>query len=274
MGLKIAGPISPPGTDATPRPADACRLRNPTRCKAHPRATSRALTQSHDGPRLPLRRVQDRCRRRASSGAAMRRLPCRRARSTASSISLEHRERAVGRDELIAAVWGRTETGDGTLGQTVLAARRALDDTGKEQHAIRTVFRFGYHWVAPVDIVEEAPTTVPVRSGGPARRNDSQSAATQRRVPPRASLRERSLSPRVAIVLALVFVAIVQRQYRDRAADRRGRRIARRDRARAAGHGQRRRRLRLGAPGPHGPDRCATSRGRVSRSCRATTSSR
>jgi DNA-binding winged helix-turn-helix (wHTH) protein len=70
---------------------------------------------------------------------------------------LEHRERAVGRDELIAAVWGRTETGDGTLGQTILAARRALDDTGKEQHAIRTVFRFGYHWVAPVDVVDNAP---------------------------------------------------------------------------------------------------------------------
>src|SRR4029077_14223452 len=63
----------------------------------------------------------------------------------------------VGRDELIAAVWGRTETGDGTLGQTVLAARRALEDTGKEQHAIRTVFRFGYHWVAPVEILESAP---------------------------------------------------------------------------------------------------------------------
>jgi len=68
---------------------------------------------------------------------------------------LEHRERAVGRDELIAAVWGRTETGDGALGQTVLAARRALDDTGKEQHVIRTVFRFGYHWVAAVDVFEE-----------------------------------------------------------------------------------------------------------------------
>jgi DNA-binding winged helix-turn-helix (wHTH) protein len=71
---------------------------------------------------------------------------------------VEHRERAVGRDELIAAVWGRTETGDGTLGQTVLAARRALDDTGKEQHAIRTVFRFGYHWVAAVEIVESVAT--------------------------------------------------------------------------------------------------------------------
>jgi DNA-binding winged helix-turn-helix (wHTH) protein len=81
---------------------------------------------------------------------------------------LEHRERAVGRDELIAAVWGRTETGDGTLGQTILAARRALDDTGKEQHAIRTVFRFGYHWVAPVDAVENAPVeSSPIGSAPP-----------------------------------------------------------------------------------------------------------
>jgi DNA-binding winged helix-turn-helix (wHTH) protein len=72
---------------------------------------------------------------------------------------LEHRERAVGRDELIAAVWGRTEAGDGTLGQTILAARRALEDTGKEQHAIRTVFRFGYHWVAPVEVIGDEPST-------------------------------------------------------------------------------------------------------------------
>ena len=80
---------------------------------------------------------------------------------------LEHRERAVGRDELIAAVWGRTETGDGTLGQTILAARRALDDTGKEQHAIRTVFRFGYHWVAPVDAVENGPIENAPVTGAP-----------------------------------------------------------------------------------------------------------
>src|SRR5690606_2397949 len=45
---------------------------------------------------------------------------------------------------------------DGLLGQTVLSARRVLDDTGKEQHCIRTVFRFGYHWVAATEAIEEA----------------------------------------------------------------------------------------------------------------------
>ncbi|MEP7042062.1 MAG: transcriptional regulator [Dokdonella sp.] len=69
---------------------------------------------------------------------------------------LEQRERAVGRDELIAAVWGKADISDGMLGQTVLSARRALEDTGKEQLFIRTVFRFGYHWVATVELVEEA----------------------------------------------------------------------------------------------------------------------
>lgn len=77
---------------------------------------------------------------------------------------VEHRERAVGRDELIAAVWGKTEISDGMLGQTILAARRALEDTGKEQIFIRTVIRFGYHWIAAVETIEAVsadPAAVP-----------------------------------------------------------------------------------------------------------------
>lgn len=86
---------------------------------------------------------------------------------------IEHRERAVGRDELIAAVWGKTDIGDGMLGQTILAARRALEDTGKEQLFIRTVIRFGYHWIAAVETSEDAttdsvaPLTAPVLDAFP-----------------------------------------------------------------------------------------------------------
>lgn len=69
---------------------------------------------------------------------------------------LEHRDRAVGRDELIAAVWGRTDVTDTVLGQTVLRARRCVGDTGTAQHTIRTVPRFGYRWVAPVERIEPA----------------------------------------------------------------------------------------------------------------------
>ncbi|MDB6163643.1 MAG: hypothetical protein JWL98_1075 [Xanthomonadaceae bacterium] len=66
---------------------------------------------------------------------------------------IEHRDRAVGRDELIAAVWGRTDASDTVVAQTLLRARKALDDTGNQQVMIRTLPRFGYLWVAPVEEV-------------------------------------------------------------------------------------------------------------------------
>ncbi|MBO9661597.1 transcriptional regulator [Dokdonella sp.] len=69
---------------------------------------------------------------------------------------IDHRDRAVGRDELIAAVWGRVDVSDALLGQVVLKARRAIGDTGEEQHAIRTIPRFGYRWVAEVEVEERA----------------------------------------------------------------------------------------------------------------------
>jgi len=62
---------------------------------------------------------------------------------------VQNRQRAVGRDELLSAVWGRIDGGDATLAQAVLKARRALGDDGETQSCIRTVSRFGYQWVAP-----------------------------------------------------------------------------------------------------------------------------
>lgn len=69
---------------------------------------------------------------------------------------IAHRERAVGRDELISAVWGRVDVNDALLAQTLLRARRAVGDAGSRQDAIRTVPRFGYRWIAPVDAVTDA----------------------------------------------------------------------------------------------------------------------
>ena len=68
-----------------------------------------------------------------------------------------HRDRAVGRDELIAAVWGRTEISDALLSHTIVKIRRALGDTGNEQRTIRTVPRFGYRWVGDL----APPSTTP-----------------------------------------------------------------------------------------------------------------
>ena len=65
---------------------------------------------------------------------------------------IAHRHRAVGRDELISAVWGRVDISDTVVAQTVLRVRKALGDSGESsQRLVRTVPRFGYHWVAPVE---------------------------------------------------------------------------------------------------------------------------
>lgn len=64
---------------------------------------------------------------------------------------IEHRDRAIGRDELAAAIWGKADVTDGMLGQVVVKARRVVGDTGDDQSAIRTIPRFGYRWVAAVE---------------------------------------------------------------------------------------------------------------------------
>ena len=69
---------------------------------------------------------------------------------------VERHDRAVGRDELVAAVWGKTEISDTLLGQTMLRIRRELGDDAKEQHFLRTIPRFGYRWVAPLHVGETA----------------------------------------------------------------------------------------------------------------------
>ncbi len=74
-----------------------------------------------------------------------------------------HRDRAIGRDELVAAVWGRVEITDGHLNQVIARARRALDDNAQAQRLIRTVSGFGYRWVGEVEVREskDAEETAP-----------------------------------------------------------------------------------------------------------------
>jgi DNA-binding winged helix-turn-helix (wHTH) protein/tetratricopeptide (TPR) repeat protein len=75
---------------------------------------------------------------------------------------VEHRDRAVGRDELISAIWGRSDVTDTQLGQAIVRVRSALGDTGREQRTVRTVPRFGYRFVAAAMIEEgEADASAP-----------------------------------------------------------------------------------------------------------------
>lgn len=68
---------------------------------------------------------------------------------------IEQRARAVGRDELGAAIWGKADISEAQLTQTILRARRLLDENTGDQSCIRTIPRFGYHWIAAVRVEPE-----------------------------------------------------------------------------------------------------------------------
>jgi DNA-binding winged helix-turn-helix (wHTH) protein/tetratricopeptide (TPR) repeat protein len=82
---------------------------------------------------------------------------------------IEQRGRAVGRAELIRAIWHRDNVSDIRLGQLVLLARRAVGDEGNSQRTIRTVVGFGYHWIAPTRVEDDAgPAAQPPAEDAPA----------------------------------------------------------------------------------------------------------
>ncbi|WP_233861606.1 winged helix-turn-helix domain-containing tetratricopeptide repeat protein [Paraburkholderia adhaesiva] len=61
-----------------------------------------------------------------------------------------HRNRVVGRDELIDAVWGGRVISESTVASHVNAARTAVGDDGQQQRVIKTVARRGFRFVADV----------------------------------------------------------------------------------------------------------------------------
>ena len=70
---------------------------------------------------------------------------------------VEHRDRAVGRDELVAALWGRVDVPEARVSELVLRARRTVGDDGQAQRMIRTVPGFGYRWVIDTQAVPARP---------------------------------------------------------------------------------------------------------------------
>jgi len=64
------------------------------------------------------------------------------------ALLLEHRDRALPRDELIETLWNGRGATDVQLAQLILQCRRAVDDDGQAQRVIRTVAGFGYRWAA------------------------------------------------------------------------------------------------------------------------------
>jgi len=63
---------------------------------------------------------------------------------------VENRERVVGRDDLLAAVWNGRIVSESTLASHLNAVRKAIGDSGQEQRLIRTVARKGFRFVGDV----------------------------------------------------------------------------------------------------------------------------
>ena len=69
---------------------------------------------------------------------------------------LEHRSRVVPKQELAEQVWPEQYISDGVIENNILAARRAVGDSGRSQHIIQTLHGHGYRFIAPVTVVQDA----------------------------------------------------------------------------------------------------------------------
>jgi len=74
---------------------------------------------------------------------------------------VEHRERPVGRDELIAAVWGSADVSENLLAQTIVRLRRTFDNDANEQRYIKTLPRVGYRWMPDTSIASPIVESLP-----------------------------------------------------------------------------------------------------------------
>ena len=79
---------------------------------------------------------------------------------------LEHRDRAVSRDELAEQVWADRVISDTVISQTIRKARKALQDDGDRQAVIATVRGYGYRFVAPVEEVAGPAESTPESPAG------------------------------------------------------------------------------------------------------------
>lgn len=64
---------------------------------------------------------------------------------------VEHADRVVRKEDILAAVWGTTFVSDAALATRIKEARRALGDSGEQQRLIRTVQRRGYGFVGRLE---------------------------------------------------------------------------------------------------------------------------
>jgi pimeloyl-ACP methyl ester carboxylesterase/DNA-binding winged helix-turn-helix (wHTH) protein len=75
---------------------------------------------------------------------------------------VEHRDRVVGKAELLEVVWGHQFVSESALTTRVKQLRQAVGDSGREQRIVQTVHGRGYRFVALVDEVADDIQRVPL----------------------------------------------------------------------------------------------------------------
>ena len=73
-------------------------------------------------------------------------------------LACNHR-RALAKQEIVEALWGRRPVTDTALSQLIYKARRAVGDDGERQRVIRTLHGHGVQWILPVDTSPDRPGT-------------------------------------------------------------------------------------------------------------------
>jgi DNA-binding winged helix-turn-helix (wHTH) protein len=68
---------------------------------------------------------------------------------------LEHRDRVVPKQELAERLWPDQFISDTVIENNILAARRAVGDSGRAQRIIQTLYGHGYRFIAPVTTADD-----------------------------------------------------------------------------------------------------------------------
>jgi len=66
------------------------------------------------------------------------------------AVLIQHRDRAVSKDELLNLVWPESSVTEDSLTQSISVLRKALGDDTANPRLIATIARRGYRFIAPV----------------------------------------------------------------------------------------------------------------------------
>ena len=80
---------------------------------------------------------------------------------TVLAYLLTHRDRAIAKEELLAACWPGEFVTDAALARCVQVIRRAVADDGGQQQVIKTLRGYGYRFVATVSTLPAPAAALP-----------------------------------------------------------------------------------------------------------------